>query len=126
VRRSDDDDTDVRRMGIIIQLNDKGYCKEQGCANNTDVGQLSIMQNSNGRTRHYTTMVQTWTTQHHAMIKCDDKALYNNQLDEAWDGMRGGNAEDWSTRLYTTINLMRTRDIVRRSDLQLKRGVCRV
>ena len=99
VRRSDDEDTEVRRLGIIIQLTVEGYCKDKGC--------LSII--SNGMTRQYTTMVQRGTTQHHAMIKRNDKALYNNQLDEAWDGTMGSNMpriEDWSTCLYTTTVLL--------------------
>jgi hypothetical protein len=99
VRRSDNEDTEVRRLGIIIQLTVEGYCKDKGC--------LSII--SNGMTRQYTTMVQRGTTQHHAMIKRNDKALYNNQLDEAWDGTMGSNMpriEDWSTCLYTTTVLL--------------------
>ena len=35
---SDNKNTDVRRLAIILQLTDKGYCKVKGCANNTDVG----------------------------------------------------------------------------------------
>jgi hypothetical protein len=77
MRRSDDDDTDVRKLGIILQLTDEGYCKDKGFANDIDVGQLSIMQKSNGTTRQYTTMVQRGMTQHH------------------------------TTRHYATINLMR-------------------
>jgi hypothetical protein len=77
VRRSDDNDTDVRQLGIILQLTDEGYCKEKGFANDIDVGQLSTMQKSNGTTRQYKTMVQRGMTQHH------------------------------TTRHYATINLMR-------------------
>ena len=55
------------------------------------------------------------------MIKWDeDETLNNYQFDEdlGWYEEEY-HAEDWTTRLYTTINLMRTRDIVRRSDLSL-------
>ena len=45
-------------MAIILQLTDEGYCKVKGCANNTDVGKLSIMQ--------------TW----------DDEAIYSNGTEE--------------------------------------------
>ena len=54
---SDNKNTDVRRLAIILQLTDKGYCKVKGCADNTDVGQLSIMQ--------------SW----------DDEAIYSNNTE---------------------------------------------
>ena len=98
VRRSDNEDTDVRRLGTIVELTDETYCKDKGCANNTDVGQLSIMQKSK--------------------IKWDDKAIYNNgteggdsasydkelhdnQLDEAWDGKRRSNVPRIGRRGFT-------------------------
>ena len=53
------------------------------------------------------------------MIKWDeDESVNNYQFDEDLGWYKEEyHAEDWTTRLYTTINLMRTRDIVRRSDL---------
>ena len=60
------------------------------------------------------------------MMKWDeDESLNNYQFDEdlGWYEEEY-HAEDWTTRLYTTINLMKTRDIVRRSDLTtLQSGV---
>jgi hypothetical protein len=53
------------------------------------------------------------------MMKWDeDESLNNYQFDEdlGWYEEEY-HAEDWTTRLYTTNNLMKTRDIVRRSDL---------
>jgi hypothetical protein len=68
-------------------------------------------------------MILKWDdSQHYAMTKWDDdESLKNNQFDEDLLGWyeEEYHAEDWTTRLYTTINLMRTRDIVRRSDLSL-------
>jgi len=93
MRRSDDENTDVRCLGIILQSNLQGRGtlqgqEDKGCANNTYVGQLSIMQKSNGTTKHFTTTVQTGTIQHHAIIKRNNKALYNNQLVRSWDCTR--------------------------------------
>jgi hypothetical protein len=53
------------------------------------------------------------------MIKRDEnESLHNYQFDEDLGCYEEKyHAEDWTTRLYTTINLMRMRDIVRRSDL---------
>jgi len=87
---SDNKNTDMRLLGIILQLIDEGYCKVKGCANNTDVGQLSIMQ--------------TW----------DDEAIYSNGT-EGYDStinlIRLGMVQGRVTRrglaeeAFTTINL---------------------
>ena len=82
VRRSDNDDTDVRQLGIILQLTDEGYCKGKGFANDIDVGQLSISKVKWDDEAIYNNGTERDDSASY------DKALCNNQLDEAWDGTR--------------------------------------
>ncbi len=73
----------MRQLGIILQLTDKGYCKDKGFANDIDVGQLSISKVKWDDEAIYNNGTEGDDSASY------DKALCNNQLDEAWDGTRG-------------------------------------
>ena len=88
---SDNDDTDVRLLGLIIELTGKAYCKDKGCANDTDMGQFSIMQNYDGTMRHYTTVVQTWDDSASCNDQTQRQGITQQSIVEAWDGTRRSN-----------------------------------
>ena len=102
---SDNKNTDMRRLAIILQLTDEGYCKVKGCADNTDVGQLSIMQQLNGTTAHFTTIVLTGRTKHLQQSNGTPRYYNNESTKNNCHAMINRDV-----KAYTTINLMRTRD----------------
>lgn len=107
----------MRWLDIIPQstLQGRGILQGQedkGCTSNNGVGQLSIMQNKNEMDDEVLYINGlTWDNSASSIMKRDDKALYNNQLDEELGLYEDEQyAKFWTTRL-STINLMRTRDL---------------